>query len=135
MTNFEKYKDDIINAVAHGDRVGVKDGELIMCDDIYCTECIFYDGSGDCGNRMVDWLNAEYVEPVIDWSKVPIDTKVLCRDKVTEECLKRHFAGINDNGRLTSFKGGRTSWTNDGDKIPWTFMKLADPEDEKRYRK
>lgn len=124
MTNFEKYKDDIIKAEAYGDRVGVKDGKLIKCD----YRCLYGDESCCCGERMIDWLNAEYVEPEIDWSKVPIDTKVLCRDIKYGEFVKRYYAGINEYGNPCAFLCGRTSWSSDGATTHWKFMKLAEEE-------
>ena len=128
MTNWEKYKDDIIKAVAHGNRVGVKEGKFIKCDAIDCTECICYDGSGCCGDHMVNWLNAEYVEPEVDWSKVPIDTKVLCRNSGDGEWVKRYYAGINEDGNPCVFGDGRTSWSAIDHPLRWKIMKLAEEE-------
>ena len=43
-----------------------------------CFECLFHDerDSCHCGLRSMKWLVAEYKEPEIDWSKVPIDTLI-----------------------------------------------------------
>lgn len=129
MTNYEKYKKEIMKAVAYSDRVGVMDGKLIMCDDMMdCNECIFSGESGVCGDRMIDWLNAEYVEPEVDWSKVPFDAKVLCRDNEYDEWVKRYYAGTDEKGRPCAFRYGHTSWTTDDTPLPWKFMKLADGE-------
>lgn len=66
-----------------------------------------------------------YVKPV-DWSKVPIDTKVLCR--VGEYWHNRHFAGITSAGIPKTWADGFTSWTDRGNEpyTDWKEVKLAD---------
>lgn len=65
----------------------------------------------------------------IDWTKVPIDTKVLVRDSENHEWEPRHFAGFS-RGLTEPFKAfdnGRTRWTNDGcPLIFWRYCKLAE---------
>lgn len=66
----------------------------------------------------------EWEEP-IDWSKVPIDTKILVRECSDAEWVKRYFAGVRD-GMATAFDGGGTSWSNIGFTTKWKFAKLAE---------
>lgn len=85
MTNYEKFGKDMIVELINECECGinVKNGELIDCNSKYkvdCNKCLF---NRECGDeeKIRNWLNAEYQE--VDWSKVPIDTKVLVsNDKI-----------------------------------------------------
>ena len=51
-------------------------------------------------------------EEVIDWSKVPIDTKILVWSKITKQKMYRHFAGVDSGtGRVKAWDSGQTSFT------------------------
>ena len=61
MTNFEKWKDEILK-ITHDDyEVAVKDGVPKPCVGI-CNKCEF-EGGSPCIAKFVDWLLAEYQEP------------------------------------------------------------------------
>lgn len=49
-------------------------------------------------------------EEVIDWTKVPVDTKILVRNSNDNEWCKRHFAKYED-GRIYAWQDGRSSFT------------------------
>ena len=74
MTNREAYKDILDNIL--GDVVAVVEGKPVLCAETSCCRCLFLVNCGKPGHKeeIIDWLNAEYQEPGIDWSKVPIDT-------------------------------------------------------------
>lgn len=55
MTNFEKYKDEILKITAMGNStIAVKDGMLVTCKNLLCRECDFKDG--DCIWNRFNWL-------------------------------------------------------------------------------
>ena len=59
---------------------------------------------------------------VIDWSKVPVDTKVLVKD--TEDCCvytRRYFAEYKD-GYIYTWTDGKTSFTTQS-KTKWNYGK------------
>ena len=61
MTNFEKWKDEILK-IKHDDyEVAVKDGVPKPCVGI-CDQCEF-ERESPCIAKFVDWLLAEYQEP------------------------------------------------------------------------
>lgn len=64
----------------------------------------------------------------IDWSKVPVDTKVLVKNSENGEWEKRYFAGFI-NGEVTAFVNGKTSWSTLNPNNPilasWKYAKLA----------
>lgn len=68
---------------------------------------------------------------VIDWSKVPVDTKVLVRDKKDEEWNRKYFAKYKD-GRVYTWTCGKTCFDDDGneDVIDWEYAKLYNEGDE-----
>lgn len=56
MTNFEKYKDEILRIAAesHGNPAK-KDGAVVACTGLKCKECDFGDVS-NCGESRLKWL-------------------------------------------------------------------------------
>ena len=62
-------------------------------------------------------------EESIDWSSVPVDTKVLVKD-IEDTCLytKRYFAEYKD-GYIYTWADGKTSFTTQA-KTKWNYGKL-----------
>lgn len=60
MTNFEKWKDEILKIKHEDYEVAVKDGVPKPCVGI-CNQCEF-EGGSPCIAKYVDWLIAEYQE-------------------------------------------------------------------------
>ena len=46
----------------------------------------------------------------IDWTKVPVDTKILVRNSECSEWNRRYFAKY-ENGKVYAWDNGRTSWS------------------------
>ena len=70
-------------------------------------------------------------EEVIDWSKVPIDTKIVVWSSVSKQKYNRHFAGVDSvTGRIKSWDSGRTSFTT-GATSTWDNAELYKEESEK----
>lgn len=61
MTNFEKYKDEILK-IAEGNIVALVKGEIKACDDVLCENCDFDDCDGSCVAGLIKWLYEEYKE-------------------------------------------------------------------------
>lgn len=111
MKNFEKFEKEIRE-------IGLKDFGLvhgcpIRCSDIAaCSDCDFegYDG---CEKTSLDWLYAEYESPVgIDWTKVPIDARIIITMPNGSK-MRRHFAGLSEDGKPCYYAFGIDSWVND----------------------
>ena len=69
-------------------------------------------------------LQMEFEEIVdVDWSKIPIDTKILVSDD-GEDWIRRYFAKY-EGGRVYAFMEGTTSFTvyNEG-VCDWKYAKL-----------
>ena len=128
MTNFEKYTDQLKEFFS--ERIGISkyDGKFKNCNSLDCTECMF-DNFGECSiSAKRKWIDEEYVEPQVDWTKVPVDTPILVMDNPDEEWRRRYFAKY-ENGMVHAFEGGKTSWSdNTGNAVYWNYAKLAEQE-------
>ena len=134
MTNREKYGEEILDFLCkNGWCPALVNGGFASCEDVDCRKCEFGDFV-PCRKEFAKWLNSEYVEPEIDWRKVPIDTKVLVKDGEYHEWIKRYFAGVAPSGKPMVFLDGKTSWTKTESGC-WDYIKLADPEDIEKYAK
>lgn len=62
MTNFEKYKDDLLDLIKgrHLLTIALKDGKLSRCGLVDCVDCEFHRGS--CGENLIKWLAEEAEE-------------------------------------------------------------------------
>lgn len=132
MTNKEKYGDKMIELAVNNLSLGLRGGKPTLCTKIGCEDCDFNEEStgeckgGACGFR--EWLNSEYVEPPVDWSKVAVDTPILVRDCESGEWLPMHFAKYED-GHVFAFRNGMTSWSSHCDMFYWEYAKLAESEE------
>lgn len=134
MTNKEKYGDKLIELSVNRGSYVLKNGIPALCWNTECRECDFYDKSSRTCKKNVhafqEWLNSEYAEPPVDWSKVAVDTPILVRDSAEEAWGKRHFAKY-ENGIVYAWDNGTTSWGARGsyDILAWKMVKLAESEE------
>lgn len=55
MTNFEKYKEQLLSFdYVEGNTPAKKSGKLMRCADTHCTECDFI--NGNCTTNFIEWL-------------------------------------------------------------------------------
>lgn len=128
MTNYEHYKSEIEKIVRLGRTVAIdKDGKPHACGTINCEDCIGSGKGKSCYVIISEWADAEYIEPEVDWSKVPVDTPILVsNDNVI--WYRKHFAKY-ENGQIYSFYDGKTSWSSDEKfSLSWDYAKLAEVE-------
>lgn len=129
MTNYEKNKELLDMYTVAAVTWGVnEDGEILNCRNNYfknCPDCIFRKKS--CAEARLKWLQQEYKEPEVDWSKVEVDTPIFVKASEDFDWMKRYFAGYI-GGKVCAFNNGRTS--EDFIAItPWDYAKLAESED------
>lgn len=130
MTNREKFAEQILDIACSGSRLAVNKSTLepTACRKLECRDCLFNIRSNfdDCGDRTDKWANSEYVEPLIDWSKVAVDTPILVTDNsASSEWAKRHFAKY-ENGSVYAWGNGTTSWSSEGEPVAWELAKLPE---------
>lgn len=58
MTNFEKYKDEILRIleVSECKIPGVQNGIPIICDSMPCNKCDFHGDDVNCMHELIKWL-------------------------------------------------------------------------------
>lgn len=131
MTNREKYAEQILDIAVTGHSIAVdKKGNFYRCSELDCEDCIFSRVELDesyCGEKTKKWSEQEYVEPPVDWSKVPVDTKVYVRDFDGGLWYPRYFARF-ENGKIVTWRDGATSFSaRDIDSVSkWNQGKLAE---------
>lgn len=132
MTNKEKYADKIIEIAARS-KLALKDGKPVPCAEMRCSECGFLSTDYTCNHKVHEWLNSEYVEPPVDWSKVEVDTPILVKYYKEDTWERRYFAKY-ENGKVYTWLGGATSWstsgTDDDYMVDWKMAKLAESEEK-----
>lgn len=135
MLNREKFEKEILDIVFDGGNVGLDEhNKLVDCRKMLCSHCQFCFLDGTCAKGRKKWFNSEYIEPEVDWSKVPIDTPVLVMNRKENIWCNRHFA-YYQNGKFYVFANGATSWSSNNSTIPWELCKLAREEDKIIYSK
>lgn len=124
MTNREKYAEQILDIACGGSRIAVKKNamEPVPCQDIPCECCYLRLKMGSrCDDACKEWCESEYVEPQIDWSKVPVDTPILVRDKESDKWLRRYFARYEKGWVYAWSAENKTTRT-----MNWKYAKLAE---------
>ncbi|MDO4673329.1 MAG: hypothetical protein Q4A76_10490 [Porphyromonadaceae bacterium] len=133
MTNFEyllKNETELLKqAILTFPVIAKNNNKLGLCLDIRCDNCDFALGCCDSEDGLHDgafekWLDEEYKEPspYEDWK---IDDKIEVSDD--GECwYRRHFAGVNENGKPMVWGDGATSWSYRNDKrykVEWNYAR------------
>lgn len=134
MTNYEKYRDEIVKS-----NYTINTGEDKFCSNFIEPNILKPMGKGCsdiscvyCRMLMSIWLMDEHKkpeEPEVDWSKIPIDTKIYVKDNIYDNWTKRYFARY-EKGKIYAWNSGYTSWSACGedDASPWKYAKLAEEE-------
>ena len=136
-TNYEHYKDEIINAMIYGAVCEFKRQYIIKSFDCDYEN----DNCAACDKKTKEWFNAPYEGPKIeiDWEKVPNDTPVYVSDYneyPTDTSLRRHFSTYfkNSYAPFEVWDAGKTSFTTT-EANSYRYCSLAREEDIEKYRK
>ena len=77
-------------------------------------------------NPSIFWDEIVITPPEKPLLKLEVDTKVLVRDTLSSEPLRRYFSHFEKNGQIATFAEGVTSWSvHDKPTIVWNFWELA----------
>ena len=138
MKNREKFEKEIMDIACSGGSVAFdkKANKVTECNDTHCSNCAFSSSILSCRDEIKEWCESEYVEPEVDWSKVPVDTPVLVRDSTPYTWKRRYFAYYKD-GIVHTYSDGATSWSVNKNSVNpgWNYAKLANEEDISKYAK
>lgn len=128
MTNYEYYKEEIKKITGLGMRFAIDKNtkEVELCADFECSNCLFTD-SCTCSREKFKWAYEEHIKSGIDWSKVPIDTKIWVKDAGDYEWFPRHFAKYDGN-LVYTWKNGTTSFSggNSDNLTGWQYARLKE---------
>lgn len=120
MKNKEKYKDKIFEIATSGDRVAIVNGKPVKCSGVsFCDKCDF--NMGNCRAECARWMESDNV----DWSKVPVDTKILVKDVDCQRWMPKYFAKY-ENQTVYAWGGGSTSYSAGGVITGWRQAMLYD---------
>ena len=65
MKNREKYKEELLDIACAGKKIAIdkRTMQIKSCARFWCGHCLLneYD---DCGTKLAEWAESEYVEPV-----------------------------------------------------------------------
>ena len=134
MKNREKYREEILNSVFRGNGEAycefAKKNVLPNLTDCTNGTCDEIQNCRLCRDIFAFWLDEEYEEPEVDWSKVPVDTPILVKNKEHENWRRRYFAAYQD-GVVYAWVNGKTSWSENDNKeaAPWSYVELAGSEE------
>ena len=108
-------------------------GEKWKVEQKYKDIFDLYDNENDsisCYGYGISELVEMNFEETIDWSKVPVDTKILVSDN-GKTWFKRHFDKYK-NGKIYTWVDGKTSFSarNNDDVIGWKYAKLYNEGEE-----
>lgn len=137
MTNFEKYKDEILEVIKQGDNPALKNGVITPCSTTKCMECEISADNG-CIKKFIKWLYVE-AKPTLTAKE-----RAFC-EIVSEGCITR-----DENGDLYVYANeplkGEVEWNADmdyillndeyfpfitwGDEKPWSIKELLKLEVE-----
>ena len=69
---------------------------------------------GSCAWSLdgIAWSSHLQLIEINPYEHIKIDDRVLVWDNSTSEKCKRHFAGVDSNGKPTTWYGGATSWSS-----------------------
>lgn len=135
MKNREKYKNELIKVIKMDGRICgfvKKHGVFQMFGkdlESFCgeTSCV------TCGTALQLWLDEEYEEPEVDWTKVPVDTLVRVRDREEQEWILMYYKGISDCDRahryMTWCDGATSKTACGGEYMMWKYCELVEDED------
>lgn len=118
MKNREKYAEEIKNYK----------GNEFCCDFVIPVilkkkECGIFSTCSQCYLVQQLWLDEEYKEPEVDWSRVPVDTLIRVKENKIDEWVLRYFAKYKD-GKIYAWDYGCTSKTTDCVAI-WRYGEIV----------
>ena len=127
MTNFERYKDEILNIAKIGLVKITKSGEITTCSG-KCNDCILYpEEVKECRNELIEWLYAE-VKP-----------NLTAKERAFCEIVNEGYIARDKDGELYIYANEppkrEEQWCSDVDFIPLNneYFSFIIWEDEKPW--
>ena len=94
MTNFEYYKEEILEITSRDEKFGLFHNKVQACYQTNCSECLFKDGdTGYCQKKLYEWLYAEHKE----------QPKLTKKERMFCELVERGWICRDENGSLSLY--------------------------------
>ena len=115
MTNFEFYKDKILDIVKNGNEFALVNNEIIECKDSesYCDECSFK--GANCASDCIKWLYEEYKEPIAP--TITQKEKALLEIINYDFFIRNHLGDIYTTSKEPKIYSGKAFIVADADSI------------------
>ena len=115
MTNFEFYKDKILDIVKNGNEFALVNNEIIECKDSesYCDECSFK--GANCASDCIKWLYEEYKEPITQ--TITQKEKALLEIINYDFFIRNHLGEIHATSKDPKIYYGKAVIDGDADSI------------------
>lgn len=94
MTNYEKHRIEIepITRLGMGIAIEKETGKIVPCNSLRCSECLFKEEEKACSYVILEWADAEYIEP---------EEKNGPKEAIPEEKIKPNKAIEQENPKRT----------------------------------
>lgn len=124
MKNREKYAEQIKKHNGHNFCDNFICPIILKRNDCFGVNCI------KCHMLQILWLEEEYEEPEVNWSKVDVDTPVFVKNLEDGVWHKRYFKKF-EGGKVCTWRDGKTSWSaaSSNNTISWKYAKLAEGDE------
>lgn len=106
-----------------------------MCNGVNCRECPLNKLSENISCKIAELLYPEKAlntvmsyEYRVDWTKVPVDAKILVSDIEDGGWVRRHFANYS-NGEVYAYADGKTSFSTDY-VSSWRYARLYKDDEQ-----
>ena len=142
LTNFEKYKDQILKITNNNDVFAFDGRKLHCCEDYECDDCVFRTFQLNCRCERIKWMYEEYHEPTPKLTKAERDFcmtidedgyiardedgRIFLYDKLPEKGENRHLC----TGNLMRISPDAFSFIQWDDEKPWSIEDLLKLEVE-----
>lgn len=128
MTNFEYWKDKILEITNGNDPIALENGEPIVCGATVCERCSFYSGLR-CSTERIKWLYSEHEE----------NPKLTKRERKLCEALGTGWIAADKSGKVywysdmpnkgyVTYTGAGTNFNLTGAGFHFDFMDFEDKE-------
>lgn len=114
MTNFEFYKDKILEIVENDTGFALKGNDLDVCDGTGCKDCGFHDVDMTCNSVSLKWLYEEYIPP---------KPKLTERERAYCVAVEKGWLARDRNGELYLYKEKPCKHSDDWNRnIEWSNL-------------
>ena len=114
MTNFEFYKDKILEFVKNGKVFALKGNDLAACAGTVCKDCSFCSTEINCYALSLKWLYEEYTPP---------KPKLTKRERGFCETVGSGWLARDRNGELYLHKEKPHKRSDDwSDDVDWSYL-------------